>query len=1141
MKKKFLTLLGGALLGLFSMSATAQTDVTSTLVNPSFETGNVGAITSLDGWTLPSLGASYSNISLGSNSACNGQAYGIPAASDGSKYFYNRQGWGAQASSLSQAVILPAGKYYISVDYKGIQKGGTTSKLGFSIDGTSILSTTPFYAADEKSGSYATNDPWKTLGAWFTVDAEKSVTIAITETLEGGSARADLYLDNVKLYKWDLEDATNYDNASSTSPMDVTAKFVTNPYFDTNKDGWTSTTGYQNNARATNQGGAISGGFWENWNGSAKTSGKMYQTLSGLTDGIYRLTAAAFADQGTSEVYLYIGDKKEKITAAAPSVYSVQCSVVGGTTEIGLVLGESNAAKWIGLDNVKLEYLGFDATAALEALAETVGAATYSDKHSAKSEEDLQTAIAAANLLITAGTATKDAIATATTNLSSAIAAVEASIADYAALHAAIAAASYAVITPSYTALATAITTAQGIYNNGTAESCADAIAALDAAVKAAKVADYTYVADNFQYGVELGTWTKVGPTGELDDQHWSGEQRPYMEQSSAAWGQNAWSIKYDQDVILPAGDYVFKAAGRKAAGNGCTLQLVVTNKATSALIGTVSDFPEGDTGLGINKAGATSFDPTDAAGFANNGAGRGFQWRFVKFTLTESTTINVAVSAEATTNHQWVSFCDATVQTNNAANIAMIAYNVALNNAKAAIDNDDYKNVTGAEKTALQGLIDADMTGKTGAEIETATSALTAATTAFTEAAPAYDAFASILAKVEDLDADGKASFNTAMAEVLAAYEANTCSASDLTDADAQAAFVAAIKAQGAGSDWTGLIVNPSFEDTTGTLPNGWTTDRNTTGSFDYKLYEETLNTNGTTDGKYVLNAWASQINYIYVKQSVTLPAGVYELSGAVYSDRVNDQHVEAIVNGIKYKSATVSNNNWETLSTEFIVSSESEVTIGIFSNGQNQSGNTDGWFRADNFKLKYVGPVSSANMKIYADVKWGTFVAPFDVTIPEGVEAYKCTEVVDGVITTEFVEGTAIPANTPVLVYSKTDVDETFYGKAVAIEGDPTCGVLVGTYEAKAAPVGSYVLQKNDGVFSFYKVVSGAQPTVGANRCYLSTSSSSTVLRFGGVTGIQSMEQQGESVIYDLTGRRVDAAVKGIYIVGGKKMLVK
>lgn len=49
--------------------------------------------------------------------------------------------------------------------------------------------------------------------------------------------------------------------------------------------------------------------------------------------------------------------------------------------------------------------------------------------------------------------------------------------------------------------------------------------------------------------------------------------------------------------------------------------------------------------------------------------------------------------------------------------------------------------------------------------------------------------------------------------------------------------------------------------------------------------------------------------------------------------------------------------------------------------------------------------------------------------------------------------------------------------------------------------------------------------------------------IFNFGETTGIGSVEQQenGKDVIYDLSGRRVTKAQRGLYIVNGRKVLVK
>ena len=222
MKKTKLLIL--SLLTLASSSAWGQTDVTSDyLVNPSFETGNVEAITSLDGWTLPSLGGSFVNISLGSSSACNGNAFGIPTPSDGDKYYFNRRGWNSNASSegtLSTVtkIELPEGKYTISFDYKVLDsydkdhtsKGSTLTIKAIASDNVLAQETITFEAVNGNSAGAEkfTNDAWQTLSAEFNVTSPCQVTFSIVEKLLGG-VRSDVVIDNVKLYFDNTVDKTN--------------------------------------------------------------------------------------------------------------------------------------------------------------------------------------------------------------------------------------------------------------------------------------------------------------------------------------------------------------------------------------------------------------------------------------------------------------------------------------------------------------------------------------------------------------------------------------------------------------------------------------------------------------------------------------------------------------------------------------------------------------------------------------------------------------------------------------------------------------------------------------------------------------------------------------------------------------------
>ena len=184
----------------------------------------------------------------------------------------------------------------------------------------------------------------------------------------------------------------------------------------------------------------------------------------------------------------------------------------------------------------------------------------------------------------------------------------------------------------------------------------------------------------------------------------------------------------------------------------------------------------------------------------------------------------------------------------------------------------------------------------------------------------------------------------------------------------------------------------------------------------------------------------------------------------------------------------------------------------------------------------------LTEVTMCVKADVQFATFIAPFAVAIPDGVKAYFVDDMEADGVTLKFTEITGtIPANKPVLLESSTGVNTVVKGKAVA-PGDLTVGFLTGVYADQEAPVGSYVLQKHDDNVAFFLVGEDVKPTVKANHCYLMAPiADAPILRIGGTTNIANVEAEAEAVIYDLTGRRVDAPAKGIYIVNGKKVFVK
>ena len=193
--------------------------------------------------------------------------------------------------------------------------------------------------------------------------------------------------------------------------------------------------------------------------------------------------------------------------------------------------------------------------------------------------------------------------------------------------------------------------------------------------------------------------------------------------------------------------------------------------------------------------------------------------------------------------------------------------------------------------------------------------------------------------------------------------------------------------------------------------------------------------------------------------------------------------------------------------------------------------------------------------------DAGYATFYAPANVEIPEGVKAYYITT--EGV-NTDYVSMTeitdVIPANTAVILegaqggyeFKVSDADVT------AVSGNLLKGTLTSTNVIGDA----YVLSNPGEGVGLYKTqmteiqLSSASGKVNvflnnAGKAYLPASAvpaaaqASNGFRFGeGTTGIDEITENRvqSTVIYDLTGRRVEAiTAPGIYIVGGKKVLVK
>ena len=187
------------------------------------------------------------------------------------------------------------------------------------------------------------------------------------------------------------------------------------------------------------------------------------------------------------------------------------------------------------------------------------------------------------------------------------------------------------------------------------------------------------------------------------------------------------------------------------------------------------------------------------------------------------------------------------------------------------------------------------------------------------------------------------------------------------------------------------------------------------------------------------------------------------------------------------------------------------------------------------------------------------GTFSAKANFTLPEGLEAYYCKnyDSTNGSISVVGIEGT-VPAETGVLLrgtggetYTLTISDD----EAATVTDNALVAVTTQTTIQQTATIGE-VEYTNFGLSGgVFKKVNSKGGTVKANRAYLqipssalppATAAEGIILVWDEETdGISSLSTNPspsrEVIYYDLQGRRVAKPAKGLYIVNGKKVIIK
>lgn len=1056
-------------------------------------------------------------------------------------------------------------------------------------DGTYHVSTKPYYNADKYLSDGAWTDNTQALYSFEKVEGTAEPTYKLvcnSKTLYWSGTGTDLTLDanapaegseanaQWRLVKIGLEDATE-EKSQNVSYL------ITNPDFDIR--------GNQNGL------GALKGWIGEptpNFSCAERFNMNfdVYEEKTGLPNGRYRLSCQGFyragggssTDKDTKNAVLYANNdetplmnileeegnytKKPNSMEEAQQSFSqrlykknsVEVTVVDGTLRFGIKKSTTIADDWTIFDTFRLEYLGevkdLNAAAVTEfKKLQDEGNILLQENSSMKNTEEYK-----ALQIVIAKDATAENLAELKAEYNSAKNAFVGAKASYEAWDAAYAAEK---------------TVLEGL---GIADQFATRPNTAAEAAKGAQdmnVAEYNAVVKDYTTDIKLGKWETSGATT-FNNEHWSGTKSDYLNQidgKDIGYNGTNWTMSASQEITLPAGEYVFKAAGRKSAD--ATMTLSVKNGETS--LGEVVNFPSGNTGFGIATDGTASFE---GGNYANSNKGYGWQWRFVPFTLTKETTITISIEAGANAKYNWASFGDYSVMAKPNVAASVTAYNQAVEIAKAALANEAYNIVVGEERTNLGNAIAADK-GTTVETIDAATAKVKAATDELVKAVASYQTLADTKAHVAE-------SYPYASTDKLAAF--NTAKSEDAKSAaDAQEktkAIRACVESNGKAEgvtgaiDYTDKVTNHNFTDGT----NGWTS---TVGNGNTMANEPWTTSDGVSKASYY--DWydgAANVQHAYQEVSGLEP-GKYIVT--VKARAAVDLDLWMLINDEKKldikevgNTGNVFGLGWNDFTTEFEVGNDGKVKLEIAS----LSGKP--WFSFGDVRLFKVAALDAVTLSEnetctpeakVADVTlnrtltstWNSIVLPFAVSkeliaaqFGEGtkVAAYKNATVEGATTTLNFEEVEEMKANVPYLIKpAQAGSSYTFNGVAIKAADNLEAGEgeikFVGNYEnGKQLTKGNYFIDANKNMFFS---ANGSETMKAFRAIFVSTAAEPAQAMFysirgnnGETTGIEDVKTlDGKTFdVYSIDGMLVrknatnlNGLAKGVYVVNGKKYIAK
>lgn len=1105
--------------------AQAQTDVTKEyLVNPSFETLKAADGTTdvtvkttlengLQGWEVVAM--SHYQV----ESEASGSSTGFPAdgsgkikPTEGTYYYFNRQGWGNKDSELKTTTSkeLPAGTYYAVIDYKAADysnnnnanTNGTTIGIKVNDAASNLLGENPAVrraysmanrGSNPESDAYMVNAAWNELGTMFTVTEPTTVTISLVQNMRN-NGRSDIAWDNLRLYQ--------IENVSENKPMDVSGLITTSNYYALG--GWHIEGGNTFEVNTWSHEGETDGSnmttpFIQDHVGKENKAANatISHTVSHLIPGIYEVSglirvlneaggdtpsgATLYANEGSTNAC-----NGEPCTNGVYGTYIVKGTVgTDGVLTFGIKVANANF-NWVSFKNFKLQYLG---AASIEQLQATLQEKIKEAKAYA---ENCPKGIAAiVNAAITQGDnaqPTEESLNAAIAALTQAIALAEETA-------------------PATEAFKTLMATCQGYASHSSAEesvkqafqkAMTDAQTALDAATTVEAIQEAT---QTLQTACETYVLSAEPETGYPFDYTFL--------MNEANNSANGWSKNVTEGNIQ---NFTYKNSAEKNNGD---LQKTGFMEAwdgknyTATIAYTRNELPNGHYKVSAyaftTVNGNTSFTANDKEAKMDNSTAL-FTNPTIEDVIVDEGKLTVGLN---TTDANWTGVTNIQLQ-----------YLSKLTDAEASAKAKEALHA----KLEEAGSMDTETNVGTEA-FQIPKTAIDAFDKVFDEANGIYESSE----KVDEIEAATKA-----LEEAIQALKNPTLNAPKEGEL-----FCIANISEGFG--YKNNAVSPVYNEA-----------KAEDGEYDLKWYH-IVDANYAQALKFTpVEGQKNQYTISFIdEEGNTRYFSTQALAGYMDGGNVSTRHDRIRATKEAEKA----------LPFEISLAAEGVYKLKNTLHGSNiGSTSDDGFFTTNNLSDLSLVKAEKANVPLSITAAgWCTLILPFDAEIPEGFEVYSCTgtEVPVGTSTALVLEkAESIEAHTPYIVKGKDGDTYDFSDYGTALQDQYAAELMTGTFTEQKAVANTYVLQNQEGKVGFYKVAAGSEPTIKPYRAYINADvaeANIVALLLPGIeTGINGIVAEDALVnVYDLNGilvrenvklgQALEGLSKGIYIVNGTKKAVK